>query len=199
MFRHNSGRLLNKQNGFDDFQAAAKYLVQNNYTEPKRIAIQGGSNGGLLVGACINQNPALFGAAVAQVGVMDMLRFHKFTIGHAWISDYGNPDEKVHFDNLYKFSPLHNARSPNSTEQQYPSTLILTADHDDRVSPLHSLKFAAALHHAIKNNQYQKNPVLLRVYSKAGHGAGKPTAKKIEEATDILAFLYQALHIDATI
>lgn len=196
---HNSGRLLNKQNGFDDFQAAAEYLVQKNYTEPKKIAIQGGSNGGLLVGACINQRPDLFGAAVAQVGVMDMLRFHKFTIGHAWISDYGNPDEKVHFENLYKFSPLHNVRSPNSTEQQYPSTLILTADHDDRVSPLHSLKFAAALHHAIKDNLYQKNPVLLRVYNKAGHGAGKPTAKKIEEATDILAFLYQALHIEATI
>lgn len=164
-----------------------------------QLQFAGGSNGGLLVGACVNQRPDLFGAAVAQVGVMDMLRFHKFTIGHAWISDYGNPDEKVHFDNLLKFSPLHNVRSPNSTEQQYPSLLILTGDHDDRVSPLHSLKFAAALHHAIKDNQYQKNPVLLRVYSKAGHGAGKPTAKKIEEATDILAFLYQALRIDATI
>lgn len=105
----------------------------------------------------------------------------------------------MHFENLYKFSPLHNVRSPNSTENQYPATLILTADHDDRVSPLHSLKFAAALHHAIKDNQYQKNPVLLRVYSKAGHGSGKPTFKKIEEATDILTFLYQALHIEATI
>lgn len=196
---HNGGRLLNKQNGFDDFQAAAKYLVEHKYTEHKSIAIQGGSNGGLLVGACINQRPDLFGAAVAQVGVMDMLRFHKFTIGHAWISDYGNPDEKVHFDNLYKFSPVHNVRSPDSLENQYPSTLILTADHDDRVSPLHSLKFAAALHNAVKDNEYQKNPILLRVYSKAGHGAGKPTAKKIEEATDILTFLYQSLHIDAEI
>lgn len=194
---HNGGRLLNKQNGFDDFQAAAEYLVEHKYTEHKKIAIQGGSNGGLLVGACINQRSDLFGAAVAQVGVMDMLRFHKFTIGHAWISDYGNPDEKVHFENLSKFSPLHNVRSPNSTENQYPATLILTADHDDRVSPLHSLKFAAALHHAVKDNEYQKNPILLRVYSKAGHGAGKPTAKKIEEATDVLAFLYQTLHIDA--
>ncbi|XP_031619279.1 prolyl endopeptidase-like [Contarinia nasturtii] len=196
---HNGGRLLNKQNGFDDFQAAAKYLVEHKYTEHKKIAIQGGSNGGLLVGACINQRPELFGAAVAQVGVLDMLRFHKFTIGHAWISDYGNPDEKVHFDNLYKFSPVHNVHSPNSTDNQYPSTLILTADHDDRVSPLHSLKFAAALHHAVKDNEFQKNPILLRVYSKAGHGAGKPTAKKIEESTDILTFLYQALEIDADV
>lgn len=159
----------------------------------QKIVIQGGSNGGLLVGACINQRPELFGAAVAQVGVMDMLRFHKFTM----LSDYGNPDEKVHFDNLYKFSPIHNVRSPRSADEH--STLILTADHDDRVSPLHSLKFAAALHHAIKENEIQKNPVLLRVYSKAGHGAGKPTAKKIEEANDILTFLYQALNINVEI
>lgn len=190
---------MKKQNGFDDFQAAAEYLIDNKYTEAKKIAIQGGSNGGLLVGACINQKPNLFGAAVAQVGVLDMLRFHKFTIGHAWISDYGNPDEKEHFDNLYKFSPLHNVHSPNSTENQYPSTLILTADHDDRVSPLHSLKFAAALHHAIKGNKHQENPILLRVYKKAGHGAGKPTTKKIEEATDILTFLYRALCINTKI
>ncbi|XP_031624415.1 prolyl endopeptidase-like isoform X2 [Contarinia nasturtii] len=192
---YDSGRLLNKQNGFDDFQAAAQYLIDHKYTEAKKIAIQGGSNGGLLIGACINQRPELFGAAVAQVGVMDMLRFHQFTIGHAWISDYGNPEEKVHFDNLYKFSPVHNVHSPNSTDNQYPSTLILTADHDDRVSPLHSLKFAAALQHAVKDNEFQKNPILLRVYSKAGHGGGKPTTKIIEESTDILTFLYQALQI----
>lgn len=196
---HNGGRLLNKQNCFDDFQAAADYLVANNYTEHKRIAIQGGSNGGLLVGACINQRPDLFGAAVAQVGVMDMLRFHKFTIGYAWISDYGNPDEKEHFENLYKISPVHNVHTPLSENEQYPSTLILTADHDDRVSPLHSLKFAAELHHAVKGSEYQKNPILLRVYSKAGHGAGKPTAKKIEEATDILTFLYRVLNVDTEI
>ncbi|XP_055295100.1 prolyl endopeptidase-like [Sitodiplosis mosellana] len=196
---HDGGRLFNKQNGFDDFQAAAEYLVEHKYTVHKQIAIQGGSNGGLLIGASITQRPELFGAAIAQVGVLDMLRFHKFTIGHAWISDYGNPDDKTHFENIYKFSPLHNVRSPNSTVSQYPSTLILTADHDDRVSPLHSLKFAAALQYAVRDNQFQKNPILLRVYSKAGHGGGKPTFKIIEEDTDILAFLYQTLQIDADI
>ncbi|EDW12323.2 prolyl endopeptidase [Drosophila mojavensis] len=193
---HNGGRLLNKQNVFDDFQCAAEYLIKNNYTTKDRLAIQGGSNGGLLVGACINQRPDLFGAAVAQVGVMDMLRFHKFTIGHAWCSDYGNPSEKEHFDNLYKLSPLHNVHTPNDASSEYPSTLILTADHDDRVSPLHSLKFAAALQEAVRDSPFQKNPLLLRVYKKAGHGAGKPTSKRIEEATDILTFMYRSLNID---
>jgi len=196
---HDAGRLLNKQNVFDDFQAAASYLVENKYTEKNKIAIKGGSNGGLLVGACINQRPDLFSAAVAQVGVMDMLRFHKFTIGHSWISDFGNPDEKIHFENIYKYSPLHNIHTPNRTENQYPSTLITTADHDDRVSLLHSLKHTAALQNAVRNNQFQKNPILLRVYSNAGHGAGKPTAKKIEEETDIYTFLCQALQIDTDI
>uniref|UniRef100_A0A6E8VZ53 Prolyl endopeptidase n=1 Tax=Anopheles coluzzii TaxID=1518534 RepID=A0A6E8VZ53_ANOCL len=190
---HNAGRLLKKQNVFDDFQHAAQYLVEHGYTTHDKIAIQGGSNGGLLVGACINQRPDLFGAAIAQVGVMDMLRFHKFTIGRAWVSDYGDMNEKEHFENLLRYSPLHNVRTPTSKKDQYPATLVLTADHDDRVSPLHSLKFVAALHDAIKDSEHQKNPLLLRVYSKAGHGMGKPTAKKIEEATDILTFMYKTL------
>ncbi|XP_068158713.1 prolyl endopeptidase [Drosophila tropicalis] len=193
---HNGGRLLNKQNVFDDFQSAAAYLIDKNYTTKDRLAIQGGSNGGLLVGACINQRPELFGAAVAQVGVMDMLRFCKFTIGHAWISDYGNPSEKEHFENLLKYSPLHNIHVPENDKMEYPSTLILTADHDDRVSPLHSLKFAAALQEAVRNSRFQKNPILLRVYTNAGHGAGKPTAMRIQEATDILTFFFKSLNID---
>lgn len=193
---HDAGRLFNKQNVFDDFQTAAEYLVKEKYTVQKKIGIYGRSNGGLLIGACINQRPDLFGAAVPQVGVMDMLRFHKFTIGSAWIPDYGNPDEKAHFENIYKYSPLHNVRSPNSIENQYPPTLILTGDHDDRVSPLHSLKLAATLQFAVRDNQFQKNPLLLRVYRKTGHGDGKPIAKKIEEETDIYTFLHQALQID---
>ncbi|KAG5674537.1 hypothetical protein PVAND_004499 [Polypedilum vanderplanki] len=192
---HNGGRLLNKQNVFNDFQSAAKYLIDNNYTKKELLAIQGGSNGGLLVGACINQRPDLFGAAIAQVGVFDMLRFHKFTIGSAWISDFGSPDEEKHFLNLLKYSPLHNTHTPENPNQEYPATLILTADHDDRVSPLHSLKFSATLQNSIRNSPFQKNPILLRVYTKSGHGFGKPVKKKIEEATDILTFLYKTLDI----
>lgn len=193
---HNGGRLLNKQNVFNDFQRAAEYLIEMNYTNKEKLVIQGGSNGGLLVGACIIQRPDLFKAAIAQVGVMDMLRFHKFTIGHAWISDYGNPDEKEHFENLMKYSPLHTVKTPRDRKHQYPATLILTADHDDRVSPLHSLKFAATIQEKVVDCPHQKNPILLRVYSKAGHGAGKPTTKKIEEATDILTFMAKTLNIN---
>lgn len=187
---------MNKQNVFNDFQEAAKYLIANHYTTNQKIAIQGGSNGGLLVGACINQKPNLFKAAIAQVGVFDMLRFHKFTIGSAWCSDYGNPDEEEHFNNVIKYSPLHNSRTPSNPEEEYPGVLILTADHDDRVSPLHSLKFAATLQHAVKDSPYQKNPIFLRVDTKSGHGQGKPVTKKIEEATDILAFLYKVLKVE---
>lgn len=196
---HNDGRLLNKQNSYNDFQAAAKYLIDNKYTEQKKLAIEGASNGGLMIGACINQRPDLFGAAIAKVGVMDLLQFHKFTIGSAWASEYGNPEEKIHFENIRKFSPLHNIHTPNSARNQYPATLIKTADHDDRVSPLHSLKFAATLQNAVRNNPHQTNPILLRVSSKAGHGGGKPVSKIIEDYTDDMTFLYRALHIDTKI
>ncbi|RIB07957.1 prolyl endopeptidase-like protein [Gigaspora rosea] len=185
---HKAGMLHNKQNVFDDFQSVAKWLVDNKITCPKKLAINGGSNGGLLVGACINQAPELFGAAVADVGVMDMLRFHKFTIGHAWRSDYGDPDKKEDFEYIYKYSPLHNVQST----KPYPSVLLNTSDHDDRVVPLHSYKYIAQLQYVAKNNP---NPLMIRIDTKAGHGAGKPTKKRIEEATDKYSFI--ALSLDA--
>ncbi|KAI9175747.1 hypothetical protein H9P43_006111 [Blastocladiella emersonii ATCC 22665] len=178
---HEAGTKAQKQNVFDDFQWAARHLVARRYTSHKKIAINGGSNGGLLVGACVNQAPELFGAAVAEVGVMDMLRFHKFTIGHAWIADYGNPDIAEEFAYIRKYSPVH-----NTTTQDYPATLIMTSDHDDRVVPLHSYKFAAALQHANPNS---KNPLLILIERKAGHGAGKPTKKRIESAALKFAFI----------
>jgi prolyl oligopeptidase len=182
---HDAGRLKNKQNVFDDFVAAAEYLIRERYTSTPKLAIGGGSNGGLLVGACITQRPDLFGAALAAVGVFDMLRFHKFTIGWAWTSDYGSAETRKDFDTLIAYSPLHNIR-PGAC---YPATLIVTADHDDRVVPLHSFKFAAALQAA----QGCDAPILIRIDTKAGHGAGKPTGKMIQEQADEWAFLMHVL------
>ncbi|MEM1252713.1 MAG: prolyl oligopeptidase family serine peptidase [Cyanobacteria bacterium P01_H01_bin.21] len=181
---HQAGTKLKKQNVFDDFISAAEWLVENNYTAPDNLAIIGGSNGGLLVGACMIQRPDLFAAALPAVGVMDMLRFNQFTIGWAWESDYGSPQDPQEFEALYAYSPLHNL-----TSGSYPATLITTADHDDRVVPAHSFKFAAALQ-AVHQGE---NPVLIRIETKAGHGAGKPTAKIIEEAADKWAFLVDRL------
>ncbi len=182
---HKGGMLAKKQNVFDDFIAAAEWLVANKWTSPERLGIVGASNGGLLVGAVLNQRPDLFGAAVPEVGVMDMLRFHKFTIGWAWVSDYGSPDDPEAFTWIYPYSPLHNIRKG----ARYPAVLAVTADHDDRVVPAHSFKYTAALQAA----QGGDAPILIRVETKAGHGAGKPTAKQIEETADIQAFLLKAL------
>jgi prolyl oligopeptidase len=178
---HLAGTKLKKQNVFDDFIASAEWLIANKYTTSKRLAIQGGSNGGLLVGACMTQRPELFGAALPAVGVMDMLRFHKFTIGWAWVDDYGSSDDAAEFKALHAYSPLHNLKPG----VEYPPTFITTADHDDRVVPGHSFKFAAALQAAHKG----QNPVLIRIQTRAGHGGGKPTKMKIEESADELAFL----------
>jgi prolyl oligopeptidase len=174
-----------KQNVFDDFIAAAEYLVGEGYTSPAKLAIAGGSNGGLLVGAAMTQRPELFGAALPAVGVLDMLRFHRFTIGWAWVTEYGSADEAAQFPYLYAYSPLHNLRSGTA----YPATFITTADHDDRVVPAHSFKFAAALQAA----QAGPQPILIQIETQAGHGAGKPTTKLIDEQVDRLAFLVRTL------
>ena len=179
---HRGGMLSKKQNVFDDFIAAAEYLIKEKYTNPKKLAIRGGSNGGLLVGACMAQRPELFAVALPQVGVLDMLRYHKFTVGWGWVVEYGSSDKEEDFNYLIKYSPLHNLK-PGTC---YPATLITTADHDDRVVPAHSFKFAATLQKA----QGCDNPTLIRIESKAGHGAGKPTAKVIEEAADIWSFVF---------
>lgn len=185
---HQAGTKLNKQNVFDDFIAAAEWLIGQGYTSVNQLAIMGGSNGGLLVGACMTQRPDLFAAALPAVGVMDMLRFNQFTIGWAWESDYGSPQNPEQFKALYAYSPLHNLKPLTA----YPATLITTADHDDRVVPAHSFKFAATLQSAHRGDR----PVLIRIETKAGHGAGKPIAKVIEEVADKWAFLRMVLGMD---
>ena len=179
---HLAGTRMNKQNVFDDFIAAAEWLIAQGYTEPSRIAIVGGSNGGLLVGACMTQRPDLYAVAIPQVGVMDMLRYHKFTIGWNWAPDYGTSEEsKEMFEYLLGYSPLHNLKPGVS----YPATLVTTADHDDRVVPAHSFKFAATLQECNAGPA----PALIRIDSKAGHGGGKPMAKVLEEQADIYSFI----------
>ena len=182
---HEAGTKLKKQNVFDDFIGAAEYLIKEKYTQSSKLAIQGGSNGGLLVGAVLNQRPDLFGAALPAVGVMDMLRFNQFTAGRYWTSDYGSPQNADEFKALYAYSPIHNIKAGT----KYPATLITTADHDDRVVPAHSFKYAATIQEA----QAGDAPVLIRIETKAGHGAGKPTAKIIEEQADIYGFLMKNL------
>lgn len=177
---HKAGMLLNKQNVFDDFIAAGEYLVKEKYTSPEKLGIYGGSNGGLLVGACMNQRPDLFKVAIPAVGVMDMLRYQKFTLGFGWVPEYGSSEDSVHFKNLYAFSPLHNLKDG----VEYPATLVTTSDHDDRVVPAHSFKFIATLQEKHKG----RNPVLIRIETRAGHGAGKPISKMIEETADKWAF-----------
>ncbi len=183
---HDAGTKLKKQNVFDDFISAAEWLVANKYTNPSKLAAQGGSNGGLLVGAVINQRPDLFRVAIPQVGVMDMLRFHKFTIGWNWIADYGSSDNAEEFKALRAYSPLHNIK----TGQKYPATLVTTADHDDRVVPAHSFKYAATLQKAASKD----NPVLIRIDTKSGHGASNVT-KQIEATADIYAFIMYNLGV----
>ncbi len=186
---HEAGMYERKHNVFDDFLAAAQYLIDAGYTSSPKLAIGGGSNGGLLVGAAITQRPELFAAALPQVGVMDMLRFHKFTIGWAWVSEYGSSDSASQFPYLYAYSPLHRVKAGT----RYPATLVSTADHDDRVVPGHSFKFTAALQAA----QAGSAPVLIEIETKAGHGAGKPTTKVIEEQADQWAFLVKNLGMTA--
>jgi len=185
---HKAGMLKNKQNVFDDLIGAAEFLIKTKYTNPQKLAVRGGSNGGLLVGAVINQRPDLFKVAIPQVGVMDMLRYHTFTIGHAWATEYGRSDDPEYFPVLYKYSPLHNLKKG----VKYPATLITTADHDDRVVPAHSFKYAATLQEMNDGT----NPTLIRIETRAGHGSGKPTSKQIDEAVDMWSFVMYNLGME---
>ncbi|MCD4834306.1 MAG: prolyl oligopeptidase family serine peptidase [Bacteroidales bacterium] len=179
---HKAGIRLNKQNVFDDFIAASEYLINEQYTSPKKLTIRGGSNGGLLIGAVINQRPDLYAVAFPEVGVMDMLRFHLFTIGWAWVNEYGSSENSIQFENLYNYSPLHNIKD----DIDYPAVMVITADHDDRVVPAHSFKYIATLQEKYDG----RNPVLIRIQTKAGHSAGKPTSVRIEEAADKWSFAF---------
>jgi prolyl oligopeptidase len=183
---HEAGMRFKKQNVFDDFIAAGEYLIEKNYTSKDYLAIQGGSNGGLLVGAVINQRPDLFRVAIPQVGVMDMLRFHKFTIGWNWIAEYGSSDKPAEFKNLLAYSPIHNIKPGLN----YPATLITTADHDDRVVPAHSFKYAATLQEHYKGN----NPVMIRIDVNSGHGASN-LKKALETTADIYSFIFYNMNV----
>jgi len=188
---HQAGTKMNKQNVFDDCIAAAEYLIDKKYTNSSKLALKGGSNGGLLVGTVINQRPDLFKVAIPEVGVMDMLRYHKFTIGWAWAGDYGtSEDSKEMFDYLHKYSPIHNIENKN-----YPAVMVTTADHDDRVVPAHSFKYMATLQEKYSGD----NPVVIRIESNAGHGAGMPTSKQIEEYADIWSFIFYNMNISPNI
>jgi prolyl oligopeptidase len=185
---HNQGIKTKKQNVFDDFLAAAQYLVDNKYTSKDKLAIEGASNGGLLIGACITQKPEMCKVAFPAVGVMDMLRYHKFTAGAGWAYDYGtSEDSKEMFEYIYRYSPLHNIK-----EAAYPATMVTTADHDDRVVPAHSFKFAATMQ---EKNQ-GSNPVLIRIETKAGHGAGQSTQQIIEQQTDKWSFMFYNMGVE---
>jgi prolyl oligopeptidase len=185
---HKAGMLENKQNVFDDFIGAAEYLIKQGITTKDQIAIHGRSNGGLLVGACMTQRPDLFKVALPGVGVLDMLRYHKFTVGWGWAVEYGSSDQEKDFNYLLKYSPVHQVKSG----VDYPATLITTADHDDRVVPAHSFKFAATL----QEKNPQQKPMLIRIETQAGHGAGKSTSKQINEWADIMTFVFHHLNMD---
>ncbi len=184
---HKAGMLEKKQNVFDDFIAAAEFLVKEKYTSSQKLAVQGGSNGGLLIGACMVQRPELFKVCLPAVGVLDMLRYHKFTVGWGWAVEYGSSDSLSQFNYLIKYSPLHNVKNVS-----YPATMVTTADHDDRVVPAHSFKFAATL----QEKNTSSNPMIIRIDSKAGHGAGKPTAKVIDEQADIYSFIFKNMKVE---